>query len=173
MNSKELLKIKKDFKDILNDKSVYDVVLFGSFVKGKINPQDIDIAIITNKDLRISGKYHVSFISLNDFFKPISLINTLLREGYSLKRNKPFSEVYGFFSRTLFRYDLSNLPSSKKVQVVNFLRGKGKEEGLVIQRKGEWVSNQVFLSPTVCESIFENFFINSKVKFKKYYVLIA
>ena len=172
MNSKELSRIKKDFKKILRDNQVYDIILFGSFVKGKLNPQDIDVALITDKDYEKIKGYHTSFISIIDFFKPIGLINTLLREGYSLKKNKAFSEIYGFRNRCLFRYELSDLSASKKVQVVNFLRGKGGEAGLVLEKKGEWLSNQVFLSPVICESIFENFFINSKVKFRKYHILI-
>ncbi len=172
MNSRDLLRIKKDFKKILRDKDIYDAVIFGSFAKGKLNPQDIDVALITNKKFKKVKDYHASIITLNDFFKPISLVNNLLREGYSMKKNKPFSEVYGFRNRCLFRYELSGLSTSKKVQTVNFLRGKKGSAGLVEEKKGEWLSNQTFLSPVIYESIFEKFFINSKVKFKKYYVLI-
>jgi len=172
MNSTDLLKIKKNLNLLLADKEVYDIILFGSFVKGKQNPNDVDIAVITNKEkINLKG-FHVSIISLDDFFRPIGLINTLLREGYSLKKNKSFSEVYGFGNKCLFRYDLSDLTSSKKVQIVNFLRGKKGGKGLVLEKNGEWISNQVFLCPVHDEFIFDRFFVNAKVKFKKYYVLI-
>ena len=124
MNSRELLKIKKKLKSILKDKEVRDVILFGSFVKGKNNPQDIDLAIISDKKNFDLKGFHFSAISLKDFFKPVGLINILFREGYSLKKNKSFSEVYGFKNKCLFKYELLGLSASKKVQVVNFLRGK-------------------------------------------------
>ena len=172
MKSTSLLKIKKDLKRILSDKEVYDIIIFGSFVKGKANPSDIDLAIISDKkNFEIKG-FHVSVISLIDFFKPVELINTLLREGYSLKRDKSFSESYGFKNKCLFRYELTELSLSKKVQVVNFLRGKKHEKGLVLDKEGEWISNQVFLCPVIFDSIFERFFLTNKVKFRKYYILI-
>ena len=172
MNLKELSEIKNKLGKVLNDKEVHDVIIFGSFIKGKTKPEDIDIAIISDREkFKIKG-FHISVISINDFFKPVGLINTLLREGYSLIRNKSFSEVYGFKNQCLFKYELSDLPASKKVQVVNFLRGRRDEKGLVLEKGGEWISNQVFLCPVLSDFIFDGFFINSKVKFKKYYVLM-
>ena len=172
MKSEKLLAIKKRLKKVLKDEFVYDIILFGSAVKGKSNPHDIDLAIISDKKSFDLKGFHVSVINLRDFFKPIGLINTLFREGYSLKKNKSFSGIYGFRNKCLFRYELSGLNSSKKVQVVNFLRGKKDEKGLVLEKDGEWLSNQVFLCPVIYDSIFERFFLNSKVKFKKYHVLI-
>jgi len=179
MNLKKLLEIKKKLKKLLTDKNIQEIVLFGSFVKGKVEPKDIDIAIILNKkefDLNKENSnlqgFHVSFLDFEDFFKPTSLIRTLFREGYSLKNNKYFSEVYGFKNRCLFRYELTGLTSSEKVITVNFLRGKNKEKGLVLDKQGEWISNQVFLCPVIFDSIFERFFLNKKIKFKKFYCLI-
>ena len=106
-----------------------DAIVIKSTIAG-VKPEDIDIAIISDREkFKIKG-FHISVISINDFFKPVGLINTLLREGYSLIRNKSFSEVYGFNNQCLFKYDLSDLPASKKVQVVNFLRGRKDEKGL-------------------------------------------
>lgn len=171
-NLKNLSEIKKKLKDVLKDKDVYDVVLFGSFVKGKSSPNDIDLAIISDKNnFDVSG-FHISVLSVSYFFKPHNLINTLFREGYSLKKNKSFSEVYGFKNKCLFRYELAHLSASKRVSTVNFLRGKKGEDGLVKEKGGEWVSNQVFLCPVYSEFIFEKFFLNSKIKFKKFYCLI-
>ena len=147
MKSKELLKIKSRLKKLIRDKEIYDVVLFGSFVKGKSMPSDIDLAIISEKKIgRVPG-FHVSNLNIRDFFKPVSLIKTLFREGYSLKKGLAFSEVYGFKNKCLFRYDLRNLNPSKKVKIVNFLRGRGKEKGLVLEKGGKWISNQVFFCP--------------------------
>jgi len=172
MNLEELSRIKRKLRSVLKDKEVYDVILFGSFVKGKSVPSDVDVAIISDKKNFSSAGFHISIVSLKDFFTPIGLINTLFREGYSLRKNKSFSEVYGFKNKCLFRYELSDLSSSKKVQIVNFLRGKKSEKGLVLEKKGEWISNQVFLCPVIYDFVFDRFFLNAKVKFRKYYVLI-
>ncbi len=172
MKSKELRKIKNKLKKIINNKKVYDVILFGSFVKGKTMPSDIDVAIISDEKVNSVDGFHVSNLNLRDFLKPVSLVKTLLREGYSLKKNMAFSEVYGFRNKCLFKYDLRNLTPSKKVKVVRFLRGRASEEGLVLEKGGEWISNQVFFCPVISESIFERFFLNNKIKFKKYFLLI-
>ena len=78
MNSKILSEVKSKFNKYLKDKEIKDIVLFGSSVKGKANPNDIDIAFITDKkiDLNLSG-FHISFLSIDDFFKPVSLVLAL------------------------------------------------------------------------------------------------
>ena len=171
-NLKNLSEIKKELKIYLKDKRVYDVVLFGSFVKGKLTPGDIDVAVISDEELDEIRGFHISFFKTQDFFTNIpSLVNTLFREGFSLKHNKSFSEVYGFRNKCMFVYDLTSLNSSNKVRVVNFLRGKG-DKGLVVGEGGEWVVNGVFICPVNKDYLFEQFFLNHKIKFKKSYLLI-
>ena len=131
MNLKNLSEVKKKLKIVLREKEVYDVVLFGSFVKGKSMPKDIDVAIISEKKNFVLKGFHVSILSVSDFFKPLSLVNTLFREGYSLKKNKSFAEVYGFKNKCLFRYELKNLSASKKVRAVKAL--DGTNETLVVE----------------------------------------
>lgn len=172
MNSKITL-IKDKCKKYLKNKEIIDIIAFGSFVKGKSSAEDIDIAIITKEDmtLNIPG-FHISVLKPEDFFKPISLSHTLLREGYSLRNNKPFSEIYRFSSRVLFIYELSNLKPSKKVKIVTALRGKNKNKGIVDENSGEWLANQVFIVPVDKSYVFEKFFLNMGVKFKKFFLLI-
>ena len=174
MKSRELQKIRNRLKNCLKDKKIYDIILFGSFIKGKINPSDIDLAFITNEKLNIDIEgFHISFLKPEDFFiNPPSLINTLLREGYSIKKNKRFSEVYNFSNKSLFIYELKQLSPSLKVKIVNLLRGNKKEKGLVKDRGGEWLANQVFIVPVEQEDIFQKIFQNYKVKYKKFYILM-
>lgn len=172
MNLK-ITQLKNKLKKYLKDKEVIDVILFGSFVKGKQSPGDIDIAVIIKKDASIViPGFHVSILKPEDFFKSLSLINTLFREGYSLKNNKPFSELYKFLSRILFVYELSNLKQSKKVMIVNILHGKNNNQGMVKENSGEWLANQVFIVPIDKNYIFEKFFLNMGVKFKKLFLLM-
>jgi len=174
MNSKILPLIRSELKDYISDKEILDVILFGSCVKGKQIFEDIDVAFITEKEIKIKDpKFHVAVLSPKSFFvKPPTLINTLLREGYSLKHKKYFSEVYGFSSKVLFSYGLSSLKPSLKVKIVNALRGRKNEQGMVEENSGEWTANQVFMVPVGNENVFEKFFINFKVKYKKRYILM-
>ena len=174
MNSKDLSLIKSKLKKYLKDKEILDIIVFGSFVKGKAEPRDIDIAVVSDKKESIDIKgFHVSNLKPSDFFVRVpSLVHTLLREGYSLKNNKFLSEVYKFSNRVLFSYSLTSLKPTDKVKIVNVLRGRTGEKGLVLENGGGWLANQVFLAPIGTDNIFEKFFLNFKVKFNKSYILI-
>ena len=174
INSKTLSLIKNKLKSYLKDKRILDMILFGSIVKGKSLPNDIDIAFITNENIQPAiENFHISILKPSNFFvNPPTLINTLLREGYSLKFNKPFSQRYSFSNKVLFVYSLKGLSASKKVKIVNILRGKNKEKGMVEENNGEWVANQVFLCPIGAENLFVKFLANFNINFKKSYILI-
>ncbi len=163
--------IKNKLKKQLADRNVIDIIVFGSFAKGKAAPNDIDIAVITAKEGRINiPGFHVSVLKPEDFFMhPPSIVNTLLREGYSLRNNKLVAEIYRFSAKALFSYELSGLKPSVKVMAVNLLRGK---KGMVEKEGGEWLANGVFLLPTAQDSMFERFFISRGIKYRKHYVLI-
>ncbi len=166
--------IKNKLRIYLNDKDILDVILFGSIVKGKIMPEDIDVALITDKEIKadING-FHITTLRLQEFFlSPPSIVHTLLREGYSLKNDIFFSENYKFLSRVLFVYELKNLNPSVKVKIVTLLRGKGKENGLVRENGGEWLANQVFIMPLKADNLLERFLINFKINYKKYFLLM-
>ena len=174
MSLKNLSQIRSKLKKYLSDKEILDIIIFGSAVKGKILPRDIDIAIITKKEIKVNiSGFHISILKPEDFFVKVpSIVHTLLREGYSLKNEKSFSEVYNFSSRVLFKYDLVSLKASVRVKIVNILRGKSNEKGLVRENSGEWLANQVFIVPAENQHIFEKLFLNFGVKFSKYYILI-
>ena len=171
----EVIRLTKNkFKEYLNSKEVLDIVLFGSSVKGKSLPNDIDVAVICKNPIEINVLgFHVSILNQDDFLSNIkTLISTLFREGYSIKYNKPFSEKYGFLSKVLFIYSLEGLSPSEKVKIVNVLRGRAGSRGLVLEEKGEWLSNNVFICLIEKENIFSKLLDNFKIKYKKSYVLI-
>lgn len=174
MNSKILSSLKNKLKSLLANKKVIDIIVFGSVVKGKAAPRDIDIATISEEKISSSiPGFHISNLNPSEFFiNPPSIVTTLLREGYSLKNSKALSEILRFKSRVLFAYALNGLTNSEKVTAVSFLRGKNKNPGLVKQIEGEWLANQVFTIPLESEHIMEGFLIKSKIKFNKYHILI-
>ncbi|MBU3924075.1 MAG: nucleotidyltransferase domain-containing protein [Nanoarchaeota archaeon] len=173
MNSKILLQIKTKLKKHLADKEILDIILFGSFTKGSETFNDIDIVFITEKKINLDDEFHLTILSPKDFFVKIpTLINTLLREGYSLKHNKNFSELYGFAPFSLFNYDLSKLTPSTKVKIVNALRGKKNEKGLVEKNSGEWITKNVFKIKSSNDALFEKLFSNFQIKYKKSIILM-
>ncbi len=174
INSKIISLVKSKLRNHLKNKEILDIILFGSAIKGKAMPNDIDITIITEKNLKINEEgFHVSILPPKAFFiNPPSIINTLFREGYSLKYNRAFAENFRFINRVLFKYELKNHSLSDKVRIVNILRGKDGEKGFVQENEGEWLANQVFIVPVGIEHLFEKFLLNSEVKFKKIYLLM-
>ncbi|MFA5797264.1 MAG: nucleotidyltransferase domain-containing protein [Candidatus Woesearchaeota archaeon] len=173
MKSELSSKIRNDFKKFVKNIDIIDIIIFGSAVKGKINPSDIDVAIITtNKDLEINlTGYHISIITIEDFFvKPITLINTLIREGYSILNNKKFSEIFRFESKILYTYSMKNMDNKQKVKITTLFRGK-KNKGLV-EKYGEWITDGTFIADTAYEEIFDEAFKINAVLFKKRYILI-
>ena len=174
MNPKKSSQIRTKLKPYLKDKEIVDIILFGSFVKGKSAPNDIDVAFITDKNLKPKIKnFHISIIKPAEFFKnPPTIATTLLREGYSLKNKKTLAEKLRFKNKILFNYSLTNLNSSKKVKIVNLLRGKNKSKGMVKELGGEWLANHLFIVPPKSDNLFEKFFINHEILFKRLYILI-
>lgn len=176
-----LLPIKNKLRDLLSDKEVIEIFVFGSFIKGKSFPKDIDIAILTHKKIsselkkkisKIMG-FHISILTAKEFFiNPPSIVHTLVREGYGLKDKKFLAESYRFSNKVLFSYSVALFPSSTKVKIVSILRGKKGEKGIVESNGGEWIANQVFSVPLESEKIFDEFFNKFSVKFKKSYILI-
>lgn len=147
----DLNKIFKKRKDIL------DIILFGSIVKGKTEPNDIDICIIFKEKidkeliLNLNNKFekvHFSILTAKNFFiNPHALIRTLLFEGISLITNKKLSEIYGMKSYSLFSYNIKNLPNSKKVRLLYLLKGRRNENGVVKDFDGEFVGTNAFIIP--------------------------
>lgn len=173
MNS-NLKQLKSKLKILIKNKDVIDVVVFGSFIKGKSLPRDVDLAIISNKKIKFEKEgFHIISLTPQDFLvNPPKIVSTLLREGYSLKKNKFFGEIYNFEPRVLFSYRLSDLNPSKKVSAVNILRGSKRSKGLVEESKGKWLANQVFTIPLNSEFLFNDFFLQHKIKHTKMYLLI-
>lgn len=176
--SEILLESKKRLKKILADKEVYDVLIFGSAIKGKALPRDIDVCLITHKKIDtlieqgISGM-HISVMKPEEFFtEQPSLAHTLLREGYSLRKGGFLAEGLRFESKVIFIYHLKNKTNTEKVKIVTFLRGKGKEEGIVKERGGTWLARQVFTVPLKEEYLIAEFFRNNAVNYTKNYVLM-
>ena len=180
MDSKIFL-LKNKLKGLLSDKEVIEIVVFGSAIKGKIIPRDIDLAVICHEKpsphllakIKKLEEFHVSMLTAKEFLiNSPSIVHTLVREGYGLKNKKLLAENLRFVGRVLFTYNLVQFASSPKVKIVNILRGKKREKGIVEKNEGKWLSNQTFTVPLSAEKIFDEFFSNFNIKYEKVYVLM-
>ncbi len=158
MPKKLITSLRKKLKEI-DLTEIADIFLFGSAVKGKEFPEDIDVCIVFRKKIledkikEIENKLkefnaHISSLVIDNFFrKPHSLIKTMLVEGVSVFNKKSFIQNFGFFSYVLYSYDLSKLKSSEKVKFVYLLKGRKKEIGIIKKMNGEWIADSCFIIP--------------------------
>jgi len=156
--SKKLLSYLKEKLKKADLAEIVDIFLFGSAVKGKEFPQDIDLCIIFRKKIidktiadienKLKGlNVHISSLSIDNFFKkPHPLIKTLLIEGVSILNKKPFAENFGFSAYSLYSYSLSKLKPSKKVRFIYLLKGRNSI-GIVKKFDGEWIADTCFILP--------------------------
>src|SRR3989344_1098447 len=150
MNSKIISQVEKTFKKEIENKEILDIIIFGSAIRGKAAPNDIDIAILTENNFdKKEEDFHIS-----------------------IKNKSKFSEIYNFKSKVMFMYDLSKFDNSLKVKIVNILRGKNKQKGFVEQNEGEWLSNGLFLANSEESYLFEKLLSNYKIPYKKNHILI-
>lgn len=105
-----------------------DIIIFGSFVKGG-SPKDIDLALLLKNKIETSFikneikkifniEVDIQLIYLDSIYSPIWL--SLIKEGFSVNKNRYFYEMYKIKPMTLFNYSLERLNNVQKVQ---FSRG--------------------------------------------------
>mgnify|MGYP006423909327 CR=1 FL=1 len=107
-----LKELKKCLKNELKENDIFDIVVYGSMVKGKARPGDIDILVIftqgTLKErlskLQVIKKkikfdnVDVKAVLWNELFDPAFFAKTgIFLEGVSLKNLKKFSLKIGFY----------------------------------------------------------------------------
>lgn len=180
----KLLKLRSLSKNFVKkNKEIVDIVLFGSSVRSKTLPEDIDICVIgiridnnliekfENAIKKIHKKIHISSLSLKDFLRG-SLWKTIFHEGYSLIRNKEISELLGFKSFVIFWYNLKNLKQKEKVKFYYALRGRKMEEGLLKKLNGIYLGKGVIAVPLKYEDDIRDLFMKWKIPCNRRRILL-
>ncbi len=173
MQSKKLpnlAELKRNLKKLLKKyDTIKDIIIFGSFVKGRDNPKDIDLAfLVFKKSIELVDKIkkdidlinvHLDFIEVDDLYSnPLFL--SLINEGYSIKYDGFIRDILNIKPMRVFVYDLKHLDKSKKT-----LFGMALKKCL-IKIKGEKMSNSVVLIPLQQTSYFEDFLEAWGMKYK-------
>ncbi|HLC65732.1 MAG TPA: hypothetical protein VJI46_06445 [Candidatus Nanoarchaeia archaeon] len=141
----------------LLDKSIVDIIIFGSLSKGG-TPRDVDIAVVVRE---IAGASNVKsrvrsiiqdadvhLVSIDSIYSPLWL--SLMKEGFSVKKNCYLHEIYGIKPVVLYKYSLTKLTNVQKVQFERGLKN-------VLGKEGTYLTRSVILVPVQIKNSIEDF----------------
>lgn len=168
--------MKKNLKNLLKKyDNIKDLIIFGSLVKGKFSPKDIDIAIVTEKkDISLVGeikeklpdKVDIEMINEQDIYQSRLGLN-LICEGFSIKKNKYIRDILNLKPMKIYTYEIKNLTQTKKV-----LFGRGLNH-IISETKATKLGAGCIIVPIQESSKFEDFLDTWNLKYstKEYLVL--
>lgn len=160
--------ISRHYKD-----EILDIVLFGSIIRGKEKPKDIDVTVVyktkINSDLSYKIKkefevlgFEIDLISksYNDLFNASFVAReSFISEGFSLIQRKFIAEGLGYKPLILFRYVIKNLNKSLRMRFYYSLYGRNAE-GMIKRLKLYKFSERIIIAPVeVSEEVKE--YLNS------------
>lgn len=179
---KEISPIINEIKTWIKREDIIDVILFGSFMRNKKNPNDLDLCIIISqedekKSLDLSDslgslldktniKSHISILVSDSLVTGNLLTKTLLSEGYSIKKDKMLSEILGFKNKSLFIYTLKKFSPSERVSFHYLLKGRYGSKGILKEVEGEFIGTGTIMIPTSKEDLLKELFDKWKVDYK-------
>ena len=179
----QALKSIKEFKD--KHKEVFDIAIYGSVVRGKIDFNDIDFAIIFSSKMKEDEKLSLSqelksilkkSLNFELDIKGVDIFDLLdnsflarkaiIAEGFLIIKNEFLHSLFGFDNYSIFSYSLKNLNNSRKVMFQYALRGRRGEEGLIALNNATLLGKGVLKVPLEHTQEFEEFFENNKIDYK-------
>lgn len=186
-----LINLKSACKKLLGkfpEPGIMDIILFGSSVKGELNPRDIDILILfldaKLKDRAVVGQelkgligkgldVDIKTLNLQELFSSEFLARqAIFLEGYSLLHEKNFSESLGFDGAIIFKYSLKKLNHNEKTKFTYSLIGR-LNIGIVKELGGEFLGKGCVLIPISKSIIFEDFLKKWKVEYSLKKTLVS
>ena len=177
-------------KWLLSEKreAIFDIVIYGSLVKGKLSPRDIDILVVflegslkerldINQEIKnslkkkINGNIDMQQCLLKELFSSEFLARTgILLEGFSVFKNKKFCQTLGFESFTLFWYNLNGLTHTQKVKFNYILTGRN-QKGIIESLGGKRLAGGVIRIPIETSLELEEILKNNKINYNKKNIL--
>jgi predicted nucleotidyltransferase len=171
----------------LGRKEIFDLVIYGSSVKGKEKPQDLDLVLIfydsplsfrldyaqkLKNEIKINKEVDLKTMNLREFFDAGFLARQgIILEGYAVIHKKSLAELFGFSGWALFSYTLKNLNHNEKTKFTYVLIGRNKE-GMLKKVHGKSIGRGAVLIPIKDSLFFEDFLIKWNVKYSKKGALI-
>ena len=182
-----LKELKKCLKPEKADKTIFDIVLYGSVAKGRTYPADIDIIVIFRKGtlkerlqkiqsikqkIRVEKKVDIKGILWEELFQEQFFARSgIILEGISLFDGKPFSHKIDFKGFVLFVYDLRDKSHTEKVKFNYVLSGR-KDIGMVKRLEGKHIAPSVIQIPVKNSLEFEEVLKRHNINYSKQNYLI-
>jgi len=147
-----------DFNNIKRQNSTFSVnivVLFDTYKKESVE-NEINRKLkeaFSNIDFKITGALQEELFSSS-----FSLRERVFFEGFSMQHNAFLCSLMGLLSFFLFKYSLSSLNNSQRMQFYYGLYGRNKEGGLIDKTGALKLSDSLILCPLVGKNDFEAFF---------------
>ncbi|MFH0962332.1 MAG: nucleotidyltransferase domain-containing protein [archaeon] len=154
-------------------KGVLKAILFGSYVRGKRAPRDVDVLVLVETDAvvlpKLAKNFHVVRLEVSGIFKS-SLFRTALSEGF-LPNGRAFSSEFGFHPSVVYTYDLKGLEGTGKSRFSHALFGRSSGEGLLFRLGGTRLGSGAVSVPSSGDSPLLEFFKSWKIGFSRKPVL--
>lgn len=182
-NTKFLSEVTSFFKK--NKAAILDIIIFGSTVKGKEKPNDLDILLVykDKKDADISYELKKRLVGFNAeivdktykelFETSFNAREALLAEGYSLVYKKFIAEGLGYNNFILFKYELKGFNKSNRMRFYYSLYGRSKNDnGILARLNAKKFSETVLLCPVKNAEFMKEYLGSWHIKFIEFPVLL-
>ena len=146
---------------------IWDIALYGSFIRGKEDARDMDIAVLTRKEFSEEKKlslaqqikeqltntfpeilFDVMVVDVSDFLNPHFLAREgIIAEGYLILKKEYLSKLLGFETFAYIKYSLQGLTASQKKMLYYALHGRRDMNGVLKEINGQCVSREVLKIP--------------------------
>jgi len=166
-----LKELKKYLKNERKDSTIFDIIVYGSSVKGKLISNDVDIAVIfkegslkerlskiqeIKKKINIQKVIDIKGLLWEELFqKEFFGRSGIFLEGISLFDDKLFSSKIGFKGEVIFIYNMIDKTHTQKVKFNYILSGRN-EKGIVKKLEGIRLAPGVVQIPTKYSLEFES-----------------
>ena len=172
--------LKKALKKLIEkEKEVHDIVVFGSIVRGKEKPRDIDVLVIFKKNINKEIEYQVRK-EIEKRYEAVSIISktettlfdpafdareSILFEGKSLLTGVTLGEHYGYASLGMFKYQFKDWTKLQKTKYYYALNGRDGKKGIAQELGCVKLSDGIILVPLYNIEEFRSFLESWKINF--------
>lgn len=179
-------KLKKEIRAFLTSHpDVIDAFIFGSAVRGKDMPSDMDVLLLFNQELDLDAQFafrkmlerfslpvHVTSKTYAGLMDPLFPAREgILSEGYSVRQECFLHEGFGFATSHVFTYSLQGKTASERVRFYYALNGRGSE-GVLKSSGGRRLSDSTVMIPPLHSEKFSEFLDAWRVRFTRMPVLM-
>ena len=174
------LKLRDNLKKLLKKtKNIEDVLLFGSALREKRKPSDIDILVLFKTEVVVE-ELHLIRKEIELHYRNVQVVARTLknisdtsfdaRESYlfeakSLITQKNLAEECGFSALGMFKYKFDDWTKLQKTKFYYALNGRGKSDGVKQLLNCIRLSDNVLLVPLNNIDEFKDFLESWKLKY--------